>query len=216
MNHLQVVRTTVVCGKDFSVYGTAEEPLFLAKEIAEVLDYSKGNASKLVDLVDEDEKVRNIITTLGGEQEMWLVTESGLYEILMQSRKPIAKQFKKGVKQILHEIRTTGGYIATRQGESDDEILERALMIAQKKIKQREEQLKIAEQKIESDAPKVLFADAVATSKRSCLISELSKILQQNGVKDMGQNKLFQWMRDKGYLCQKGQMYNQPTKRRWI
>lgn len=65
MNHLQVVRTTVVCGKDFSVYGTAEEPLFLAKEIAEVLDYSKGNASKLVDLVDEDEKVRNIITTLG-------------------------------------------------------------------------------------------------------------------------------------------------------
>lgn len=85
--------------------------MFLAKDVAEWIDYSKSNVSKLVDVVDENEKVRNIITTPGGNQESWFLTEDGLYEVLMQSRKPIAKAFKKEVKEILKSIRKHGAYM---------------------------------------------------------------------------------------------------------
>lgn len=112
---IQVLSETELLGRNFTVYGTAENPLFLAKEVAEVLNYSESNSSKLTNLVESDEKVRNTITTLGGNQEVWFLTEDGLYEVLMQSRKPIAKEFKKGVKEILKTIRKTGGYLATKQ-----------------------------------------------------------------------------------------------------
>lgn len=139
---IYVLKQTELLGHQFTVYGTAENPLFLVKEIAEVLEYSERNSCKLTNLVEKDEKVRNIITTLGGNQEVWLLTEDGLYEVLMQSRKPIAKQFKKGVKQILHEVRTTGGYIATKAEDTPEEIMARALTIAQATLEKREERLK--------------------------------------------------------------------------
>lgn len=139
---ISVLKQTELLGHQFTVYGTAENPLFLVKEIAEVLEYSERNSCKLTNLVEKDEKVRNIITTLGGNQEVWLLTEDGLYEVLMQSRKPIAKQFKKGVKQILHEVRTTGGYIATKAEDTPEEIMARALTIAQATLEKREERLK--------------------------------------------------------------------------
>ena len=129
-------------GHKFTVYGTAENPLFLAKEVAEVLNYSESNSSKLTNLVESDEKVRNTITTLGGNQEVWFLTEDGLYEVLMQSRKPIAKEFKKGVKEILKTIRKTGGYIATKSDDTPEEIMARALTIAQATLAKREERLK--------------------------------------------------------------------------
>lgn len=88
----------------------------------------------------------------------------------------------------------------------------RALIVAQETLKRKEQRLIEVESKIQQDAPKVLFADAVSTSQRSCLIAELAKILQQNGV-NIGQNRLFSWLRDNGYLCQKGQYYNQPTQK---
>ena len=128
---IQVLSETELLGHKFTVYGTAENPLFLAKEVAEVLNYSESNSSKLTNLVESDEKVRNIITTPGGNQEVWLLTEDGLYEVLFQSRKPIAKEFKKGVKEILKTIRKTGGYIATKQDDTPEEIMARALTIAQ-------------------------------------------------------------------------------------
>lgn len=128
---IQVLSETELLGRNFTVYGTAENPLFLAKEVAEVLNYSESNSSKLTNLVESDEKVRNTITTLGGNQEVWFLTEDGLYEVLMQSRKPIAKEFKKGVKEILKSIRKTGGYIATTEEESPEEIMARTLTIAQ-------------------------------------------------------------------------------------
>ena len=84
--------------------------------------------------------------------------------------------------------------------------------MAQETLKRKEQRLIEAERKIQKDAPKVLFADAVSTSHRSCLIAELAKILQQNGV-NIGQNRLFSWMRENGYLCQKGDYYNQPTQK---
>lgn len=117
-NPIQVLKQTELLGHQFTVYGTAENPLFLTKEVADIIEYSASNSSKLTNLVDRDEKVRNIITTPGGNQEVWLLTEDGLYEALFQSRKPIAKEFKKGVKEILKTIRKTGGYIATKQDDT--------------------------------------------------------------------------------------------------
>ena len=110
MNALQVIEQREVMGKQFTMYGDFENPLFLAKEVANWIDYSESNVSKLVAMVEEDEKVRNIITTLGGNQEAWFLTEDGVYEVLMQSRKPIAKQFKKAVKEILKSVRKHGIY----------------------------------------------------------------------------------------------------------
>lgn len=95
MNELKVLNEQEVLGKQFRVYGTAEEPLFLAKDVAEWIEYDTSSVNKMITNVDDDEKVRKNVPTLGGIQESWFLTENGLYEVLMQSRKPIAKQFKK-------------------------------------------------------------------------------------------------------------------------
>ncbi len=108
MNELKVLNEQEVLGKHFKVYGTPEEPLFLAKDVAEWIEHS--NPRMMLQTVDDDEKgVRNVYT-LGGLQEAWFLTEDGLYEVLMQSRKPIAKEFKKKVKEILKTIRKHGLY----------------------------------------------------------------------------------------------------------
>lgn len=113
VREISIVGRSNFMGQEVDVYGTAEEPLFLAKDVAKWIGHS--DAHKMVSFVDEDEKVRNIVPTLGGPQEMWMLTENGLYEVLMQSRKPIAKQFKKGVKEILKTIRRTGEFKAQPQ-----------------------------------------------------------------------------------------------------
>ena len=92
---IQVLKETELLGQQFTVYGTPEEPLFLAKDVAKIIDYSANNSSKLVGMVDDDEKVRNIVTTLGGPQEMWFLTEDGLYEVLMQSRNLLLNNSRK-------------------------------------------------------------------------------------------------------------------------
>lgn len=110
MNELKVLNEQEVLGKQFKVYGTAEEPLFVAKDVAEWIEYDTSSVHKMLFNVDDDEKVRKNVPTLGGMQESWCLTENGLYEVLMQSRKPIAKQFKKEVKEILKTIRKHGIY----------------------------------------------------------------------------------------------------------
>lgn len=118
---LAIVDQREVLGKDFKIYGTKENPLFLAKDVAERIDYSKDgkgnyNVSSMLMTIDEDEKVK-IHTNLNNSKvgsNTWFLTEQGLYEVLFQSRKPIAKEFKKEVKKILKQIRTTGGYIPAR------------------------------------------------------------------------------------------------------
>lgn len=110
MNELKVLNEQEVLGKQFRVYGTVEEPLFLAKDVAEWIEYDTSSVNKMLANVDDDEKVRKNVPTLGGTQESWCLTENGLYEVLMQSRKPIAKQFKKEVKEILKTIRKHGIY----------------------------------------------------------------------------------------------------------
>lgn len=110
MDELKVLNEQEVLGKQFRVYGTAEEPLFLAKDVAEWIEYDTSSINKMITNVDDDEKVRKNVPTLGGIQESWFLTENGLYEVLMQSRKPISKQFKKEVKEILKTIRKHGIY----------------------------------------------------------------------------------------------------------
>lgn len=100
------INTSIVLGKEFNIYGTFDKPLFLAKDVAKWIEHS--DVSTMIRTVDDDEKVTNIVCTLGGNQKMCFLTENGLYEVLMQSRKPIAKEFKKEVKKILHELRTNG------------------------------------------------------------------------------------------------------------
>lgn len=170
-NPIQVLKQTELCGRQFTVYGTVEEPLFRAKDVAEVINHN--NISHMLSLVDDDEKGVTQFVTPGGNQQVWMLTEGGLYEVLMQSRKPIAKQFKKGVKQILHEVRTTGGYLATKQDDTPEEIMARALTIAQATLAKREERLKqleaqaeqqqvtieIQTEEIKKAAPKVSYYD---------------------------------------------------------
>lgn len=107
---LTVIDERIVLGKQFRIYGTLENPLFLAKDVANCIEHS--DMTRMVSLVEDDEKLKRIIYESGQNREMWLLTEDGMYEVLFQSRKPIAKRFKKEVKQILKTIRKTGGYIA--------------------------------------------------------------------------------------------------------
>lgn len=177
-NSIQVLSETELLGRKFTVYGTAENPLFLAKEVAECIDYAKTSKGKfdvsnMVSSVDEEEKLVRTIFVSGQNREVWLLTEDGLYEVLMQSRKPIAKEFKKGVKEILKTIRKTGGYLATKQDDTPEEIMARALTIAQATLAKREERLKqleaqaeqqqvtieIQTEEIKKTAPKVSYYD---------------------------------------------------------
>lgn len=122
MNALTIINEQDVLEKRFKIYGTFEEPLFLAKDVAEWIEHS--DRSKMLKNVDEDEKVKNIVLTPGGNQEMWFLTEDGLYEVLMQSRKPIAKAFKKEVKKILKALRTGEAVLVPQLTEEQQIILQ--------------------------------------------------------------------------------------------
>lgn len=156
---INVLKQTELLGHQFSVYGTAEEPLFLAKEVASIIGHT--NPSKMLDMVDEDERVKifGVIELTNGYKpcesatyngaNYLFVTESGLYELLMQSRTEQAKMFKSGVKEILKTIRKTGGYIATTEEDSPEEIMAKALLVAQATIKRKEERMKQLEAETE-------------------------------------------------------------------
>lgn len=204
MEKLQIIEQREVLGKEFKIYGDFENPLFLAKDVAEWIEHS--NTRVMLNTVDENEKVVNNVYTLGGVQESWFLTEDGLYEVLMQSRKPIAKAFKKEVKIILKTIRQNGMYVTDKLLDDPDLAIK-----AFTKLKEEREKRKALETQIEEDKPKVLFANAVETSKSTILIGDLAKILKQNGI-DIGQKRLFSWLRDNGYLIKRnGSDYNMPT-----
>ncbi|WP_255261180.1 BRO-N domain-containing protein [Bacillus pseudomycoides] len=142
-----------VLGQAFKVYGTVEEPLFLAKDVAEWIEHT--HMTTMLKNVDEDEKLSEVLVHAGQKREMMFLTEDGVYEVLMQSRKPIAKAFKKEVKKILKEIRQNGGYIHANENDSDELIMARALLVAQKAIERKDAQLLEAQQVIEEQSPMV-------------------------------------------------------------
>lgn len=133
MRNIEIIDEREVLGFDFKVYGDADNPLFLAKDVANWIEHS--DVSKMMKSIDEDEKVKNIIRTLGGNQEMWFLTEDGLYEVLMQSRKPIAKEFKKKVKEILKELRR-GNQVLVNTGNKEADLYTQLMQASMQAISQ--------------------------------------------------------------------------------
>lgn len=207
MGELSIIKEQEVLGKNFRVYGTPDEPLFWAKDVALWIEYDVSSINKMLATVDGTEKVRKNLPTLGGIQETWFLTEDGLYEVLMQSHKPLAKEFKKKVKEILKTIRRHGMYAV------DDLLDDPDLAIkAFTALKEEREKRRALEAENESMKPKAIFADAVAASKESILIGNLAKLISQNGV-PIGQNRLFTWMYDNGYLIKNGDRRRMPTQK---
>lgn len=205
LNDLKIIEQREVLGKEFKIYGDFENPLFLAKDVANWIEHS--DISTMMRTVDDNEKLLQTLFVSGQNREMWFLTEDGLYEVLMQSRKPIAKEFKKEVKQILKTIRKHGLYATDELLDNPDLIIQMA-----SKLKEEREAREVLEAENDIMKPKALFADAVSASHTSILVGELAKLLKQNGV-NIGQTRLFAWLRDKGYLMKSGSSRNMPTQR---
>lgn len=194
--NISIIKQQEVLGKDFAIYGTFEEPLFLAKDVANWIDYREDKVGQMISRINEDEVTKLPIHYSGQIRHMFFLTEEGLYEILMQSRKPIAKMFKKEVKAILKEIRMHGGYIATNEEETDDMILSKALRIMERTLEKRDQL--IAEQKelIELQQYDVELVERFVKSKDDSLVRDVAKVLNDKGMKvteGMLFSKLIEW-----------------------
>lgn len=177
---------------------------FVAKDAAKTLGY-KNPRDAISKHVDEEDKEVAKCDTLGGKQDIAIINESGLYCLVLSSKLPSAKKFKRWVtSEVLPALRKTGQYQVKEL--SGQELMAKALIEAQSVLAAKDKQ-------IEEMKPKVVFADAVATSHTSILVGELAKILKQNGI-DMGQKRLFAWLRENGFLIKrKGTDYNMPTQK---
>lgn len=177
---------------------------FVAKDVCEALGVGKYRDA--LTRLDDDERGSVLVDTPGGPQKVGTVNEAGFYKFVLRSRKPEAKAFQRWVThEILPAIRRTGGYMVAKQDETPEQIMARAVLVAQDTIERQKKQ-------IDELKPKALFADAVAASDGTCLVGELAKMLKQNGV-NIGQNRLFSWMREHGYLGKTGSNRNVPTQR---
>ena len=196
------IRTTVI----------NEEPWFVGKDVAIALGYEKPTDAARKHVETEDRGVSKIETP-SGTQDMTIINESGLYSLVLSSKLPGAKKFKRWVtSEVLPSIRKHGAYMTAETIEkvllNPDTIIKLAT-----DLKEEQQKRKLLEAKVEEDKPKVLFAEAVSTAKNSILVGELAKLLKQNGV-DIGQNRLFQWMRQNGYLVRRqGNDFNMPTQK---
>lgn len=180
------------------------EPWFVASDVAKALGYR--DAEKMTRRLDADEKGTRSVGTPGGEQRMTVINEPGLYNAVLGSKVPAARDFKRWIThEVIPAIRRTGGYMVSVANETPEQTMARALLIAQDTMdRQRRE--------IDELRPKALFADAVAASDGTCLVGELAKMLRQNGV-EVGQNRMFAMLRDEGFLGKTGSNYNVPTQR---
>lgn len=185
------------------------EPYFVGKDVAEVLGYSNSRKA-IADHVDSEDKGVTKCYTLGGTQQTTIINESGLYSLILASKLPTAKKFKHWVtSEVLPTISKHGAYMTDAKAAA---IVTDKGSLADL-LQQAAEQLKRKDIQIEQMKPKALFADAVSTSDTPILVGELAKILHQNGV-SMGQNRMFRWLREHGYLIsKKGSDYNMPTQR---
>lgn len=189
-------------------------PWFVGKDVAEALGYGAGKslANAVSKHVDEEDKGVTEMMTPGGVQKVIIINESGLYSLVLSSKLPSAKKFKHWVtSEVLPTIRRHGAYMTEEALEKaitePDFLIHLATQLKEEKAKRLE-----AEKQIEADRPKVTFANAVNVSKDGMLLGMLAKLLHQNGV-DIGQKRLFQWMRDKGYLMKNGTDKNMPTQK---
>lgn len=182
-----------------------DEPWFVAKDVCDVLGIKTNHLREDGRGLDDDEVMNLPNWEVGGKAPL-IVSEAGFYKLVMRSRKPEAKAFQRWVThEVLPAIRRTGGYMVAKQDETPEQIMARAVLVAQDTIERQKSE--IAELK-----PKALFADAVAASDGTCLVGELAKMLKQNGA-NIGQNRLFSWLRENGYLGKSGSNRNVPTQR---
>lgn len=194
------VRTTKING----------QPYFMANDVAKALGYSIPK-----DAVTRHCKgaVKQRYLTEGGEQEVKVIPESDIYRLIIKSKLPSAERFERWVmEEVLPSIRKNGGYIAGQETLSDDELLAKALMVAQSKIAEKDKLLEEKQAHIEQMKPKAIFADAVSASRTSILVGDLAKLICQNGVQ-IGQKRLFEWLRENGYLIKSGASRNMPMQR---
>lgn len=182
------------------------EPWWIGKQVAEILGYAKG-ANAIKSHVDREDKGVTKMMTPGGKQKVTIINESGLYSLILSSKLPRAKRFKHWVtSEVLPAIRKNGAYMTDAKAF---DVIHSKTGLADL-LQQAADQLKQKDVQIEEMAPKALFADAVSTSKSTILIGQLAKIMRQNGI-DIGQNRLFAWLRIHGYLGKYGNNYNVPT-----
>lgn len=198
-------------------------PYFVGRDVALALGYAKPRNAILQHVDNEDALKQGIPDSQGLIQQTTLINESGVYSLIFSSKLETAKSFKKWVtSEVLPSIRKSGSYSVIPSYQIDDPIKRAEKWIEEQKEKKaletKVEELSIEnkemEKRIEEDTPKVIFAMAVTESKRSCLVAELAKIICQNGM-EVGQNRLFKWLRKRGYLGVKGEYYNQPMQR-WV
>lgn len=211
MNNLQIFNSP-----DFGQIRTIQqngEPWFVGKDVAKILGYERAD-NAIRNHVDDEDKLMHQISASGQNREMYIINESGLYSLILSSKMPKAKEFKRWVtSEVIPAIRKTGGYIAGSENMTDAEIMAKAVLVAQSTIQQRDQRIKELESDVAAAKPKVLFADAVSASDSTILIGDLAKILKQNGH-PIGQKRLFNWMREQGYLIKRqGADYNSPTQR---
>lgn len=190
----------------------AGEPWFVLKDCMSILDL--GNPTETVKMFDEDEfSTAEVIDSIGRRQQAYIISEPGLYRLVMRSRKPEAKEFQRWVThEVLPAIRKTGGYIPTTDADDDMTILAKAVMIGQRTMEAQKQKIAEQQTRIVELEPKARFADAVAASDGTCLVGELAKMLRQNGM-DIGQNRLFRLLQADGYLGKSGSNRNVPTQR---
>lgn len=174
--NLQVIDQREVLSKDFKIYGDLDNPLFLAKDVAEWIEHSK--VTMMLETIDEDEKLKEAILTSGQNRKMWFLTEDGLYEVLMQSRKPIAKKFKKEVKQILKDIRKHGMYAKEELLDNPDLLIEVATQLKEERTLRL-----VAEQRVNELQPKADYYDSILNNQGLVTISKISKNYGMSAVK---------------------------------
>ena len=193
---IKVIDEREVLGKHFRVYGDIENPLFLAKDVAEWIEHS--DVSKMIRSVDEEEKLIGTLFLSGQKREVWFLAEDGLYEVLMQSRKPIAKQFKKEVKKILKQIRLTGGAVIEDREEEfinnyftsfSDDVKKAMVLDLRNQMKKYKAELE----------EKTKIIKQIEISENSMLVRDVAKIASKNGIK-IGEKKLYNILREWGLI----------------
>ena len=210
MNELQIFNSPEF--GDIRTVTIDNETYFVGKDVATALGYANPK-NAVPTHVSEEDKLSTQIEYAGQRREVTVINESGLYALIFGSKLESAKRFKHWVTtEVLPAIHHNGGYIMGQENLSDSELMAKAILVAQKTIEHKNQIIEQQKAKIEADRPKTIFADAVSTSHTSILIGDLAKLICQNGVQT-GQKRLFQWMRENGYLMKTGASYNMPMQR---
>lgn len=187
------------------------QPWFVAKDVCDCLGLTDTNKALLS--LDDDEKCEHEYYSGSGRAPL-LVSEPGLYSLILRSRKPEAKAFKRWIThEVIPAIRRTGGYMAAGQNDTPESIMARAVLIAQDTITRLQERTVALETQAEVDRPKVVFADSIEVSKSTILVGELAKLIKQSTHYDIGQKRMFDWLRDNGFLHKRGSDRNMPTQK---